>query len=84
MLHAESAPTTAAPPSWACRWPGGSAGDRLLEALGHEVRWTSWVLEVPAGGALSSRPPPVGYVVRAAVEAEHAAVHDLQERAFLE
>src|SRR4051794_1793091 len=29
--------------------PEGSAGDRLLEALGYFVRWSSWVLQLPEG-----------------------------------
>ena len=29
--------------------PQGSPGDRLLEKLGYRHRWTSWVLDLPAG-----------------------------------
>ena len=30
--------------------PEGSAGDRLLEKLGWQIRWTSWVLRAARGG----------------------------------
>ena len=29
--------------------PEGSAGDRLLAALGYRIRWTSWILALPEG-----------------------------------
>jgi GNAT superfamily N-acetyltransferase len=32
--------------------PQGSPGDRLLEELGFHVRWTSWVLKLPAGATI--------------------------------
>jgi mycothiol synthase len=64
--------------------PEGSAGDRLLAALGYRVRWTSWVLELPPGTAIAERPLPAGYAVRAADPTEYAAVHDVIEDAFLE
>ena len=41
--------------------PHGSAGDRLLEELGYHVRWTSWVLRLPAGTEVPDRPLPAGY-----------------------
>ncbi len=56
--------------------PEGSAGDRLLTGLGYHVRWTSWVLKLPAGAAVLDRPLPTGYAVRAAEPAEYRAVHD--------
>ena len=64
--------------------PQGSAGDRLLEKLGYRVRWTSWVLKLPAGATVPERPLPEGYAVRAATAAEHPAVWTVQEDAFLE
>lgn len=64
--------------------PEGSAGDRLLEQLGYRVRWTSWMLRLPAGATIFDRTLPEGYVVRAAQEAEYPAVHGVVEDAFLE
>ena len=64
--------------------PEGSAGDRLLTALGYHVRWTSWVLKLPAGAHIVERPLPPGYAVRAAGPDEYAAVHTVVEDAFLE
>lgn len=64
--------------------PEGSAGDRLLAALGYRVRWTSWVLALPAGSAVPARELPPGYTVRAAATDEYPAVHDVIEDAFLE
>ena len=64
--------------------PEGSAGDRLLEKLGYRVRWTSWVLDLPAGAQIQHRDLPEGYSVRAAEPSEYAAVHDVIEDAFLE
>jgi mycothiol synthase len=64
--------------------PQGSAGDRLLEALGYHVRWTSWVLELPEGATIPRRPLPDGYAIREATEADHEAVWTLNEDAFLE
>ena len=64
--------------------PEGSPGDRLLESLGHHVRWTSWVLELPEDASVPDRPLPDGYAVRAARESEHEACWTVQEDAFLE
>jgi mycothiol synthase len=64
--------------------PEGSPSDRLLEALGYHVRWTSWVLKLPAGAEVFRRELPEGYLVREAVRAEYPAVHDVVEDAFLE
>ena len=64
--------------------PEGSHGDRLLEALGYRIRWTSWVLKLPEGVEVRSRPLPDGYAVRAATPAEYPACHDVIEDAFLE
>ena len=64
--------------------PQGSAGDRLLEQLGYQVRWTSWVLRLPTGATVPSRALPDGYAVREATEAEHRACWTVLEDAFLE
>jgi mycothiol synthase len=64
--------------------PQGSPGDRLLERLGFRVRWTSWVLKLPAGATIPARELPPGYVVRAAETEELRAAHDVLEDAFLE
>lgn len=64
--------------------PQGSPGDRLLEALGYHVRWTSWWLELPAGAAVPERPLPDGYVVRQARQDEWEEIWTLNEDAFLE
>lgn len=64
--------------------PQGSAGDRLLAGLGYRARWTSWVLELPAGVEIPPRDLPEGYAVREARPDEYHAVHDVIEDAFLE
>ena len=64
--------------------PQGSPGDRLLEELGFRVRWTSWVLKLPAGASIPDRDLPEGYVVRSAEPGELRAAHDVLEDAFLE
>ena len=64
--------------------PEGSPGDRLLESLGFRVRWNSWVLQLPEGAAIPSRPLPPGYAVRTATPDEHEAVWTVGEDAFLE
>jgi ribosomal protein S18 acetylase RimI-like enzyme len=64
--------------------PEGSHGDRLLAALGYRVRWTSWVLKLPAGVEVAERPLPEGYAVRAATAEEYPACHAVIEDAFLE
>lgn len=64
--------------------PVGSPGDRLLESLGWDVRWTSWVLRLPAGAAVPVRDLSDGYAVRQAEDADLRAAHDLLEDAFLE
>ncbi|MCD4523820.1 GNAT family N-acetyltransferase [Nocardioides sp. cx-173] len=64
--------------------PQGSAGDRLLEALGYHVRWTSWVLELPEGAEVPRRELPPGYTLREATPSDHEAVWGLNEDAFLE
>jgi len=64
--------------------PQGSPGDRLLEELGFHVRWTSWVLKLPAGATIPSRDLPAGYTIRAAEPDDLPAAHDVLEDAFLE
>jgi len=64
--------------------PVGSPSDRLLEELGYEVRWTSWVLQLPEGATILERPLPEGYAVREANPSEYRAVHNVVEDAFLE
>lgn len=64
--------------------PQGSPGDRLLAELGFRVRWTSWVLKLPAGATIPDRELPDGYVVRTAEPGEVRAAHDVLEDAFLE
>lgn len=64
--------------------PEGSAGDRLMAALGYRIRWTSWVLQLPEGTLIPSRDLPSGYVVREALEADLKPAHDVLEDAFLE
>ncbi len=64
--------------------PEGSAGDRLLAALGYRIRWTSWVLRLPEGTEIAARALPPGYLVRGADQAELRAAHAVLEDAFLE
>lgn len=65
--------------------PVGSAGERLLTALGYRPRWTSWVLQLPPGAEIASQPLPAGYSIRAAEsEADRRAVWTVIEDAFLE
>jgi mycothiol synthase len=64
--------------------PEGGPGDRLLTALGYEVRWTSWVLQLPPGAEIAPRELPEGYAVRTAGEDDLRAAHDVLEDAFLE
>ncbi|WGX96512.1 GNAT family N-acetyltransferase [Nocardioides sp. L-11A] len=64
--------------------PEGSAGDRLLTALGYHVRWTSWVLRLPAEARIEERPLPPGYALREAGPEDHEQVWTVTEDAFLE
>jgi GNAT superfamily N-acetyltransferase len=64
--------------------PEGSPGDRLLEALGYDVRWTSWVLALPDGRQIEDQPLPGGYAIRSATEDDHRAAWTVIEDAFLE
>jgi mycothiol synthase len=64
--------------------PQGSAGDLLLDKLGWQVRWTSWVLAMPEGAQIQERDLPEGYAIREAAPEEYPAVHTVIEDAFLE
>lgn len=64
--------------------PEGSPGDRLMTALGYEVRWTSWVLRLPEGATIADRALPAGYTLREATPADHEQVWTVTEDAFLE
>ncbi len=64
--------------------PAGSAGDQLLERLGWQPRWHSWVLELPAGARIADRPVPEGHTVREAAPEEYEQVWTVVEDAFLE
>jgi mycothiol synthase len=64
--------------------PQGSAGDRLLDALGYRVRWESWGLSLLDGATVPERELPEGYVVREADPSEYEQVWEVQEDAFLE
>lgn len=60
----------------------GSAGDRLLAALGYRRRWTSWILHLPEGAELPVRSLVEGYTVQQADPAQYRAAHDVIEDAF--
>ncbi len=62
----------------------GSDGDRLLEALGYRVRWTSWELLLAEGAAVPHRDLPAGCTLREATPEDHEACWALLEDAFLE
>ncbi|QFG70080.1 GNAT family N-acetyltransferase [Ornithinimicrobium pratense] len=64
--------------------PQGGTGDRLLQALGYHVAWTSWVLRLPEGADIEPRALPDGHVVRVARPEEYRAVHQVVDEAFLE
>lgn len=64
--------------------PVGSPGDKLLASLGWEVRWTSWLLELPAGCSIPERSLPSGYAIREAGGADYEQAWDVVESAFLE
>lgn len=64
--------------------PQGSAGDRLLAALGWRVRWTSWVLGLPAGREVPARALPPSYAVREARPDELRGFHRVVDDAFSE
>ena len=64
--------------------PVASAGDRLLEALGYRVRWTSWELVLAEGAVVPHREVPPGYTIRTATPEDHEACWEVLEDAFLE
>ena len=65
--------------------PGDSPTERLLSSLGYRALWTSWVLEMPAGEAITPQPVPDGYAIREPRdEADHRAAWAVNEDAFLE
>jgi mycothiol synthase len=65
--------------------PAGSAGEALLRDLGYQVRWNSWVLELPEGRELPERSLPEGYAIRVAESDEdRRAAYEVIEEAFLE
>ncbi|WP_067436256.1 GNAT family N-acetyltransferase [Nocardioides jensenii] len=64
--------------------PQDSPGDRFLAARGYGVRWTSWVLELPAGAAIEPRPLPDGFRLRLAAPDDLRSVWTVVEDAFLE
>ncbi|MEP9363094.1 GNAT family N-acetyltransferase [Nocardioides sp. CN2-186] len=64
--------------------PQGSAGDRLLDALGYRVRWESWVLHLPEGASVPERELPAGYRLREATPDDYPACWTVLEDAFLE
>ena len=49
-----------------------------------DVRWTSWVLQVPEGATVPHREVPPGYAIRAATPDDYEAVWNVVEDAFLE
>ncbi|KRF20004.1 GCN5 family acetyltransferase [Nocardioides sp. Soil797] len=64
--------------------PQGSAADRLLEAMGFRVRWTSWLLALPEGADIPARALPDGFRLRTATADDHRAAWKVAEDAFLE
>lgn len=64
--------------------PQGSAGDRLLGALGWYVRWESWQLELPPDASIPARSLPAAYTIREAEPRELVACWHVVEDAFLE
>jgi len=64
--------------------PVGSAGERLMRALGYRVRWNSWTLQLPEGSLIEERALPDGYAIRTAEPGDYRAVWTVIEDAFLE
>jgi len=64
--------------------PRDGDGDRLLTSLGYHVRWTSWILELPAGTAIEPQPIPQGCAIRELCPGEERTAYQLIEDAFSE
>lgn len=64
--------------------PQGSDGDRLLTHLGYEVRWTSWVLEMPKGTSIAPQSIPEGYTLRDLRPGDERTAYQVIENAFSE
>jgi GNAT superfamily N-acetyltransferase len=65
--------------------PAGSPAEKLLRALGYQVRWHSWVLLLPEGHTIEDGPLPDGYRIRVAEsEDDRRAAWEVIEDAFLE
>ncbi len=64
--------------------PRDSDGDRLLTSLGYQVRWTSWVLQVPPGSSITAQPLPAGYALRDLRAGEERTAYRLVDDAFNE
>jgi GNAT superfamily N-acetyltransferase len=65
--------------------PEGLTGAvELFKAHGYRPLWTSWVLELPAGGDIPVAGLPAGYAIRAYQAGDERAVHRTVEDAFNE
>ncbi|MGL5865613.1 MAG: GNAT family N-acetyltransferase [Dermatophilaceae bacterium] len=65
--------------------PDGSVAERLLRARGYRHGWTSWVLALPEGVEVPTRPLPDGYrYVTGDTPALERAAHRVVDTAFRE